>query len=275
MINFIVVISMCIFMILSILSSTILNKQYVIKALEQSNYYEKTYYAIQDEFKNYIMQSGLEESVLENLYDKQKLKKDINQVIDGIYENKTIHISTQEMKQTLDNRINKILEKNNRRPEEEEKRSIQNFENTIIEVYVDNITYEKDYVEQIGAVYHKMMPIIQKAQIALVIVIIVLIATIMLINKNLRENIKMIGIAVLSSGILAIFLKLLLANKIDNLLILNRNFSQSLIYIVNQIISTFFVTGIAMTMIGLIAIILGSYNKKISINKNNSNKEDR
>ena len=144
--NFLLVICFVTLFLVHITSVTILDKQYVVKCLEQSNYYEKTYYNIQEEFKNYVMQSGLEESILDNLYNQEKVNSDINQVIDSIYENKEIHIEILNLRKTLDNRIKEVLEQNNRKPDAEEELAIQTFEDTIVEVYENGIIYAKEYV---------------------------------------------------------------------------------------------------------------------------------
>ena len=66
--NFFLVIFIFTLSSLLIFSNTILNKQYIKEILEKNNYYEKTYYNIQNDFENYILQSGLDKDILNNLY---------------------------------------------------------------------------------------------------------------------------------------------------------------------------------------------------------------
>ncbi len=253
----------CIFILSSILifSNTVLNKQYVAKVLEKNNYYERTYYNIQEGFKNYIMQSGLEEDVLEDLYDKQKVDNDINMVLDTIYENKDINIDTESMKKKLDDRINSVLKEKNRIPDGEEKEAIQTFENAIIETYNSGIAYSQSLVKQIGNIYVKIQPMLAKAQAISIFLIVILIALIILINRNAKKSIETIGIAVLSVGILGIALKLLIGDRMHHILILNTAFSESLIYLIKSIIDTFFTVGIVMSILGIIAIITSNINR--------------
>lgn len=261
-INFFLII--CIFILSSILifSNTVLDKQYVAKVLEKNNYYERTYYNIQEGFKNYIMQSGLEEDVLEDLYDKQKVNNDINMILDTIYENKDINIDTESMKKKLDDRINSVLKEKNRIPDGEEKEAIQTFENAIIETYTSGIAYSQNLVKQIGNIYAKIQPILAKAQAIIIFLLVILIAIIILINRNVKKSVETIGIAVLSIGILGIALKLLIGDRMHHILILNTAFSESLIYLIKSIVDTFFTVGIVMAVLGIIAIITSNINRR-------------
>lgn len=261
-INFFLVICILGLSSLLIFSNTILNKQYVINVLEKNNYYEKTYYNIQDGFKNYIMQSGLEEEVLQDLYNREKINKDINIVIDGIYENKEINIDTDEIIKILDDRINVVLEQNNRKPDAQEKEEIKIFEDTIAQVYVDGIAYSEEYVSQIGNIYSNIQLIIKRVEIILSILTFVLVCIIIVINKNIRETLNTIGIAFISIGMLKIVLKILIGDRTHNILMLNSAFSQSLIYLINSIVNVFFITGIIMLITGIVITILAKLNKK-------------
>lgn len=271
--NFFVFLSIFSLSSLLIFSGTILNKQYVLESLKQSNYYEKTYYNIQDEFKNYIMQSGLEEEILENLYDREKIENDINQVLDSVYEAKEMNINTLDMRKTLDSRIKEVLNQNNRKPDAEEERAIQTFEDTIIEVYEKGITYAQNYVKQIGELYTKISTMLNKITIALAVSIMVLLGIIIIMYRNVRETLKTIGIAILGAGLLNIVLFLLVGDRMHHVLILNATFSESLIYIASSIMQTFLSVGIIMTIIGIISIIIGNVHRLERDNYNDKNKE--
>ena len=59
-----------------LISSTILNENYVLKELEKSNYYSKVYENVKSNFENYIYQSNLDKTVLENIVTEEKVKDD-------------------------------------------------------------------------------------------------------------------------------------------------------------------------------------------------------
>lgn len=260
-INFFFIISTFLLVSLLILSNTILSKQYVMKSLEKNNYYETIYYDIEEGFEDYIMQSGLEKDVLENLYDKQKVHNDINMVLDTIYENKELNIDTKIVKEKLHERINNVLKENNRVPGREEKEAIETFENTIIDVYNSKVVYSQKYVEQLADAYAKVQPILTKIKIALGVVSLFLLVIIIAINKSRKESVKTIGIAMLTVGILHSSLKLVIGKRVHNILILSKTFSEGVIYLVDAIVNTFFIVGIIMIVIGVATIILNNMKK--------------
>lgn len=255
---------LCILLLSSLLifSNTILNKQYVINVLERNSYYERTYYNIQEGFKNYIMQSGLEESILEDLYDREKVNNDINMVIDAIFENKDINIDTNEIVQKLDDRINDILAGNNRVPETQEREEIKIFEDTIAEVYSDEISYSMDSIKQISNMFEKIQLLLSTIKIALIIITIGMFLLIIAIGRSLKEIINTLGITLTTVGVIEIAIKILIGDRTHNILMLNSTFSASLIDLINSIINTFFYTGIIMGVVGLILIIVSSFIKR-------------
>lgn len=261
-VNFFLMVAIVVLASLLIFSSTILDKQYVLGALKDNNYYDKTDFDIKDTFKNYIMQSGLEESILEDLYNKEKLNSDINNVIDGIYENKEVDIDTDGIKSTLDSRINETLKENNRKPTQSDKESIQIFENTIVEVYEDGIILSKSVVGRIGDVVAKVITLVQKAKVAVIVAVVALIIVIVAINRNVQDSMRAFGAAILSSGLIFIALKLFIGKRLQYVLILNNTFSDMLINTSEAIVSTFLNAGIVMAIVGLLIIIAGSIQKK-------------
>ena len=73
--SFILVLMLLSLCLLAILKSTILNEEYLISKLEEANYYERMNGEIIEQFKNYTIQSGLSDDVLENLFTEDKLEK--------------------------------------------------------------------------------------------------------------------------------------------------------------------------------------------------------
>lgn len=256
-ISFVLCVGITILISLMILSSTILNKNYTISMLEKNDYYKETYNTIVENFDNYIMQSGLEKSALENLFDEEKVKQDVSQVIDAIYENKEIKIDTQSIRQELDNRINKVLEQNNRIAGHEEKESIKEFEDVIVNAYANGVSFSKEYVEKVGGVFPKIEQAATSAKIICAIIAVVLLALIIVINKNIKQNLKCIGTSILASGILLCIVKLFIGDKVQNILILSKAFSETIKSMVYNIANTFLVVGIITIIIGVIMIIIG------------------
>lgn len=262
-VNFFLTVSILALVCLLILSSTILNKQYMISKLNENNYYDRTNYDIQDTFRNYIMQSGLEESILDGLYDDNKLNNDINSVADAIYDDKDLDIETDTIRNTLNNRIDVALKDNHRVPDNSDKESIKEFVDTIVDVYAEGVAYSQDTVNKIGDTLAKVLSFVQKAKVVIIVAIIAIAIIIIVINNNIQESIRAFSSAVLSCGIIFILLKLLIGKRLHYILIFNNTFSDTLINISEAVVNTVLTTGIVMIIFGLVGIVIGSITMKV------------
>ncbi len=106
-----ILISICIiiFLIIQLASSSILNKKYMLSKLDEIDYYGKIQKDVQSNFENYIHQSGLDETVLENVVSKEKVKKDTQLMISSIYDGLEETIDIQEIKDKLNKNIDEFL----------------------------------------------------------------------------------------------------------------------------------------------------------------------
>ena len=62
----------------SFLQNKVLNEDYWKMQMEQNNYYEKLEDTVNDGFENYIMQSGMDSSVFEGIYDFRGLRESVS-----------------------------------------------------------------------------------------------------------------------------------------------------------------------------------------------------
>ena len=76
----------------SFLQNKVLNEDYWKIQMEQNNYYEKLEDTVNDGFENYIMQSGMDSSVFEGIYDLDKVKEDTNSIVHAILNNEEFKI---------------------------------------------------------------------------------------------------------------------------------------------------------------------------------------
>ena len=97
----ILTISIISFIILQLVSKTLLNESYILSSMEKGDYYNKTYEAIESNFENYIQQSGLDEKILENLVTKEQVKEDTKKIILNIYNGINEKLSTEKLKQKI------------------------------------------------------------------------------------------------------------------------------------------------------------------------------
>ena len=248
----------CIFVLFAIgvFSNTILNKQFTLSALDENDYYKKVYYNIKNDFEEYSISAGVDANELDGLFSIEQVTKDLNLVIDGIYENKQFKIDTSELVKKIDDLINSKLDENNRVPTAKEKKSIQTFETSLSNAYIDNIVFSEKNIERISGFIAKVNYFLPKVVYVTIAAIAILTVIIFAINKNVRNGIKGIATALIASGILGIAIQLLVENKVQNILIFTSAFSKTLTYILNSVISMFFTYGIVLCVIGLVLVII-------------------
>lgn len=239
--------------------SNVLNKNNMKKAFQKTDYYYNLYGIIKENTENDIMSSGFEISVLDNVFTEDKIKQDVNNVIEGIYDNKKTEISTEEMKKQLDENVQKQLENTNYQVTEENEKNIEEFENSVIKIYTDNIIYSEDIINQISEKMHKIN------KTAIIIMIISCILGIILAFVIFMLNKSSLGISMFVTGTFFIFLNLYsgTAIVINNILMFNWAISNTFAFIANKTINSMYIIGMIFAFIGLAEIIgIGIWNAK-------------
>ena len=260
--SFLLTIILSILITLIIFNETILNKKYILNKLEKNNFYQLTYYDITNNLKGYTIESGLEESIIDELIDYEKVRNDINIVIDGIYDNSDIIIDTNLINTKLTTIIDKKLKETNRVPTVEELASIEVFVNTILEEYENGIVYSHNLVSSIKNLSFTINKFIPNIMIILIITSFILLLITMILSKKIKIMIKWISIPVFATSILFLLLNLLLEKEFQHILIINVIFSKLLISIINGIFNLFFKVGIILLILGFIGSIIGVERKK-------------
>lgn len=249
---FLLMLSILLTVALQIVSTTILNKDYILGKLDEANYYNNVYEQIKDSLAGYIGPSGLDEEVLENIYTREQVKEDINLIINNIYENKNDKINTEDIKEKLQNNIEAsvgsgLLTKENRN-------SIEDFIDKIADEYVQNISHDP-YFEKVGMIINKVKDMIGKVEGIIIFVPIILAVVILLLNiKQISSAIRFIAISILTSGVIGIVIKVFLETKINisNILIINDSFSEVIKNVINSILNNIN----TMSIIGIIGSIV-------------------
>ena len=91
------------------LKYTLFNESYMKQELEKQNYDTKVYEEIKTQMNHYLIQSGLDESVFDNIVTKEKVKEDIDNNLTFLYENKECHIDTTSITNQLEENIENYL----------------------------------------------------------------------------------------------------------------------------------------------------------------------
>ena len=248
--------------IIGYINNDIFNETNMSISMKDTNYYYNIYTIIQNTANDYVMQSGFNEIVLDNVITERQVSNDIKEVLSYIYNNEEIKLNLDKVKEELHSNIKKQIEIKKYNIDENMQNDINEFEDSIIEEYRTNIYYSQKVANSIGKYMSKIREIINITLIAVWVSIVILVYVIYKLNK------PSIGISLLISGIFLIILKIhsTVNIAVNNILILNWAFSKTMIFVVNSLIQKIFITGIILVAIGTVVIIVYEYreNKKDS-----------
>ena len=262
--SFILAILIIITCIFTMVKSTIMNKQYVISKLEEAKYYERMDAEVIDQFKNYTIQSGLTDDVLEDLFTIEKLTNDINNVIDSIYEGKKIEIDTSEIIENLKKNIEAEVEKEGKVVDFEEE-AMQEYLKAIENAYESQISYSTNVVNEIGSTFSKILNLADKAQIAIYIATTIVFLIIVIINIKQIIGLKYISIATMASGLFILVSKLIIESKTDlkNIMLINQATTKVIQLILDDLLFKVIIAGGILLVFGVIlSLVYNVINKK-------------
>lgn len=238
--------------ILSIVNAVVFCKPNVKKQMQKVDYYTEINNIIKESANNYIVQSGFDESIMDNVISKGKINKDIDKVINAIYEGEEVEISTDEIKNSLDKNVQQYIAQNNYKVDAQTQKDIEKFEDKIESIYANSITYSKSSIKKVVK-YFKMAK--RMTRVALIASLILLIIFAIITYKTNRAT---FGISLLATGIICIFIKCYSSINIavNNILMVNKTFSNLMINIINQVIQYVFIGGIILAVLGIALIII-------------------
>ena len=250
---------------LNVAYNTVLKKDYIKEMLEKNNFYSRAYSDIKSNFENYTIQSGIELEVLDEVLTQEMVSKDIDNRIDYIYGGKKVETSSSIVREKLENIIIDTLKEKNREPTETERVAIDKYEDAIVDAYEMGILYKVDY--QLDS---KIIETIKTARTACIITIVVISIILLILNRSILKYISIVGVSFLFSGILCGSLKFLLEKRIAYIMIFDKKFSNFLVNSLTDILGKLYQLGIIFGSIGIVLIIIGSFEKfkKTIENKN-------
>lgn len=244
---------------LVLLKTTIYNPDFIKKEFNKTNYYHNLYSSINEEMSNYIVQSGLEENILNGIYTEDMIKQNIENIIDMSFNNsnRIVKVEKEQVKENLEANINNYLSSNN--IEITDKESLNRFINQILDVYEQEISLSNT-IELIQKIVNKTKPLLNTGLITLTIIFIILTIIIKIYTK---EN--TLGIPLFATSILLIFINLLITKNINinSIFIWDSNVSTLIRSIINHILSNTLIIGIFIFIIGVIDTTID----KLLINK--------
>ena len=140
---------------ITIILFTIFNQNFMAQQLNETNYYEKLYTNIKLEMSYYVTQSGLSDDILNNIFDKELLRRTTEKMLDNFYNNKDNTINKTSIEENLMNNINEELK--DYKLTEEDKTSIDKFITQMSSTYEAEISYSNilnKYHNTFNRIYH-------------------------------------------------------------------------------------------------------------------------
>ena len=250
---------------ISIASSTVLDKNYIIQKLEETNFYSDTYKLVESNFENYIYQSGLDEEVLENICTEEKVKTDINIMLSNIYNGTEQKIDTTEIASNLNENIEKSGIKNS-----QNENAINQFIEHICEEYTNTLAHTK-YETKINEIFKKLSDNLNEIyRIIITIATLDIIGIIVINKKKISKDIQYIGITLFSTAFFELSIWQIIISKINiqGIKIFNDVFSKSLVAIIQDIIYQLVALSLGTILVSIIFILIYSALVSIKASKN-------
>lgn len=243
---------------ITIILFTIFNQNFMAQQLNETNYYEKLYTNIKLEMSYYVTQSGLSDDILNNIFDKELLRRTTEKMLDNFYNNKDNTINKTSVEENLMNNINEELK--DYKLTEEDKKSINKFITQMSSTYETEISYSNilnKYHNSFNRIYH------------ILVALDLLCITLFIINYfitryTLKE--RNIIISLLTTTILITIIHLYLSNTLDlgHLEFYNDIISNLINYTYQSIMSIFNIVSTIYLVISLSLILYATkYTKEL------------
>ena len=243
---------------ITIILFTIFNQNFIAQQLNETNYYEKLYTNIKLEMSYYVTQSGLSDDILNNIFDKELLRRTTEKMLDNFYNNKDNTINKTSVEENLMNNINEELK--DYKLTEEDKTSINKFITQMSSTYETEISYSNilnKYHNSFNRIYHIL--------VALDILCIALfIINYFITRYTLKE--RNIIISLLTTATLITIIHLYLSNTLDlgHLEFYNDIISNLINYTYQSIMSIFNIVSTLYLVISLSLILYATkYTKEL------------
>lgn len=243
---------------ITIILFTIFSQNFMAQQLNETNYYEKLYTNIKLEMSYYVTQSGLSDDILNNIFDKELLRRTTEKMLDNFYNNKDNTINKTSVEENLMNNINEELK--DYKLTEEDKTSINKFITQMSSTYETEISYSNilnKYHNSFNRIYHILVAL-DLLCIALFII------NYFITRYTLKE--RNVIISLLTTTILITIIHLYLSNTLDlgHLEFYNDIISNLINYTYQSIMSIFNIVSTIYLVISLSLILYATkYTKEL------------
>ena len=254
----ILTITLIAYFVINILSSTIMNKSFVLSKLDETGYYDKILGYAQENFENYLVQSGLDKSVLENIITREDVVEDTQKVLNNIYSNIEENINAENLKTKLNANIENATK--NMGLSDAQKASLKEFVDEIAKDYLNSIAHF-DFEKTIFNAYHRFSFILDVANKAVLIFIgVAIFGLAVTCGRRIYRFFSSVGIVLFATGLFFIIVNIFVNIKVNiqTITLLNDAFSFTLREILDTIFGKVLGTGLLTFFGGLVLIIVSN-----------------
>lgn len=276
-VTIILAIAMIAYFFISLVSSTILSEQYILSKLDETDYYNKIYEYVKSNFENYIYQSGLEETVLEDVVSKEKIRKDTGIIISNLYDGLNQIIDTQEIRDNLNKNIKETLEDQDMTVTQQN--AIDTFIDHICNEYTDTMSHFS-FEQQVNQVYQKVIKYMDLSKKVLLITIGLDILLLLVLNlRRIYKFVSLVGVSLTTTGAFLTIVNLFvnIKIKIQTITILNDAVSDTLRNVLTSMLNMVMKNEYILLISGVLLIIVSNliHNiKKYGLEKENDTYEN-
>lgn len=265
--SFFLVISIAAILTTSILENKILNKDYLLSKMEETEFYLQISREVESGFENYIYQSGLPEETIKDLFTEGMIRQDVNSIVDCIYEGKDITLSNEKVKENLDKKVKDYLKNQDILLNNQGKENINKFEDLIIKEYINNVNVSSklntkgyDGITTLNKIDEKI------GYLPILITVIIIVLLFVVNKKDLLNVINYSGISLLSLGVLMkLGINTIFYNvDFDNLMILSGSLSNLITSIVKEILYSSIDKSTIFIICGIVGIFIVAVLKNVS-----------
>lgn len=264
---FILMLTLLVVILSQIVTNTILDENYLLAKLKETNYYSKARDNALVKVEDYIEQSGLEGLKMSEIFTLEQVKEDANSFFSGIYHSEKLTLNKDKLKQTLENKVEELEQNGTMTLTVTEKRSADQVLDIAVNSYFSEVSYGSfiSYIENAPKLVSTINSMIFKVQKAVSIAVCVLIIVILLINiKQFKLGLRYIGTSVFASSVFMIGINIFVKIKmnIPNFYILNNATSDLVVNVALDVLRKISLVGIVGMIVGAIFIIIGATYKK-------------
>lgn len=198
------------------------------------------------------------------------IKNDVNSLVNCVYYGTEISLSSQTIRNNLDNKIEQYLTSEGKNVNTQVRENINKFEDLIVNEYESNINISEELFKEVNSLIEELNAIVNIIGNIPIIIIGILVLLIVLLNiKKLTLALNFLSISIVAAGILIkLVITVIYSNiNIDNLVLLTTSISNLVINIIKELIYEFDKISTIFIFSGILGMLVYSIFKVLRTEK--------